>query len=111
MCGRYVTTGPISRYQAHFDAELINLDFRPHYNAAPSQVLPVVRTQPDGGREISTAQWGLIPSWAKLGSKLPRPINAQAETAAIKPMFRHAFRNSRVLVPVDAFYEWKVCAQ
>ena len=34
----------------------------------------------------------------------------KAETAAIKPMFRGAFRKNRVLVPADAFYEWKVVA-
>ena len=38
---------------------------------------------------------------------MPKPINAKSETASIKPMFRHAFRKSRVLVPADAFYEWK----
>ena len=51
-----------------------------------------------------------MPSWAKEEDKLPRPINAKAETAAIKPMFRQAYRRSRVLVPADAFYEWKVVA-
>lgn len=110
MCGRYVTTGPISRYQAHFDVDLISIEFRPHYNAAPFQLHPVVQALPDGGREIAPAKWGLIPSWSKPDSKLPKPINAQAETAALKPMFRHAFRKSRVLVPADAFYEWKVVA-
>lgn len=42
--------------------------------------------------------------------RVAKPINAKAETAAIKSMFRHAFRQSRVLVPVDAFYEWKSVA-
>jgi putative SOS response-associated peptidase YedK len=51
-----------------------------------------------------------MPSWAKEEDKLPQPINAKAETAAIKPMFRQAFRRSRVLVPADCFYEWKVVA-
>ncbi|MFY9328569.1 MAG: SOS response-associated peptidase [Georgfuchsia sp.] len=109
MCGRYVAIGPISRYQAYFDAELIDVEFKPRYNVAPSQILPVIR-QADGGREITKAQWGLIPIWSKADSKLPKPINAVSETAAIKPMFRHAFRKSRVLVPADAFYEWKVVA-
>lgn len=110
MCGRYATTGPISRYQAHFDAELLQLDFKPRYNAAPTQMLPVVRQSIDGRRILTSAQWGLVPSWAKPDAKLPKPINAQAETAALKPMFRHAFRMSRVLVPADHFYEWKVVA-
>lgn len=34
-------------------------------------------------------------------------FNARGETVATKPMFRSAFKKSRILVPVDAFYEWK----
>jgi putative SOS response-associated peptidase YedK len=81
----------------------------PHYNIAPSQSAPVVRMV-EGQRILVSARWGLMPSWAKEEDKLPQPINAKAETAAIKPMFRQAYRRSRVLVPADAFYEWKVVA-
>jgi putative SOS response-associated peptidase YedK len=82
------------------------IDIAPRFNIAPSSVLPVIR-QINGQRTFLLAKWGLIPSWAKDSESLPQPINAKAETAAIKPMFRHAFRKSRVLVPADAFYEWK----
>lgn len=51
-----------------------------------------------------------VPSWVKDPNKVAKPINAKAETAAIKPMFRAAFRKSRVLVPADAFFEWKAVA-
>ena len=30
-----------------------------------------------------------------------------APHTAIRPMFRQAFRNRRILVPADAFYEWR----
>ncbi len=52
-------------------------------------------------------RWGLIPSWAKdkaIGNQL---INAQAETAGIKPAVRPAFMMRRCLIQADGFYEWK----
>lgn len=38
--------------------------------------------------------------------EIQQPINAKVETAAIKPMFRNAYRKSRILIPADAFDEW-----
>lgn len=106
MCGRYAMYGPHSRYREQFGAEG-DFDFAPRFNIAPSQVLPIVTRNAEGYRTFISARWGLIPSWVKDPAELNQPINAKVETAAVKPMFRHAFCKSRVLVPADAFYEWK----
>ncbi len=76
----------------------------PRYNIAPSQPVPVVRAA-DAGREWVNLRWGLVPSWAK-DAKLAQ-INARAETAPDKPMFRSAFRKRRCLIPASGFYEWQ----
>lgn len=109
MCGRYALYGPHSRYREQFGTA-DDFDLAPRFNIAPSQVVPVVRQGADGLRHFVMARWGLIPSWVKDPSQVNQPINAKAETAAIKPMFRHPFRAGRVLVPANAFYEWKVIA-
>lgn len=109
MCGRYALYGPHSRYRDQFDTP-DDLDWAPRFNIAPSQMVPIVRLLSEGQREFLLAKWGLIPSWVKDPGQISHPINAKAETAAIKPTFRHAFRKSRVLVPADAFYEWKLVA-
>jgi putative SOS response-associated peptidase YedK len=105
MCGRYALNRTPAELKEHFDAA-IQLEMKPRFNIAPSQTVPVVRLDETGNRVFTLARWGLIPSWVKDPKVIQHPINAKAETAAIKPMFRHAYRKSRVLVPADAFYEW-----
>lgn len=105
MCGRYALYGSPSRLKEHFGTTN-ELDLKPHFNIAPTQTVPVVHLDENGNRVFIHARWGLIPSWVKDTQELQHPINAKAETAAINPMFRHAYRTSRVLVPADAFYEW-----
>lgn len=91
-------------------ASLFDVDepqnYRPRFNIAPTQVVPVVRSGPDGHREWAPCRWGLIPSWAndlKIGARM---INARSETAAEKPSFRKALSTRRCLIPADGFFEW-----
>ncbi len=109
MCGRYALYGPPAQLRQHF-ASGSELYLAPRFNIAPSQTVPIVRQSTAGQRDFVLAKWGLIPSWVKDPAELSQPINAKGETAAIKPMFRHAFRKSRVIVPADCFYEWKLIA-
>ena len=104
MCGRYALYGPHSRLREQFGVDPAEL--RERFNIAPTQEAPVVRAGADGVPELIDARWGLLPSWVKEPGKLAQPINAKIETAGEKPMFRHAFKRSRVLVPASGFYEW-----
>jgi hypothetical protein len=38
-------------------------------------------------------------------------INARADTVAVKPAFRSAFKKGRCLIVADGFYEWKKTKQ
>ena len=54
------------------------------------------------GWQWRLAKWG-FPHW-----QAKRPIiNARAESAAEKPMFRRALQASRCAVPAAGFYEWR----
>ncbi len=56
------------------------------------------------------AEWGLIPSWAQSNqiSELQKlSLNARAETASVKPMFKNAWLNNPCLIPATGFFEWK----
>jgi putative SOS response-associated peptidase YedK len=79
----------------------------PRYNISPTQPVASVR-ESGSGRELVNLRWGLVAPWAK-DAKVA-PINARAETAADKPMFRAAVRKRRCLVPASGFYEWLAVA-
>jgi putative SOS response-associated peptidase YedK len=56
---------------------------------------------------ILEAQWGFLPWWLKADNGAKAMINARAETIAVKPFFKEAFRSQRCLIPADGFYEWQ----
>lgn len=106
MCGRYLLTTPIELLRRAFGFAGPPPNLAPRWNVAPTQVMPVIRRDEAGGRELAMLRWGLVPSWAKDASVGARMINARGETVAEKPAFRDAFRRRRCLVPADGFYEW-----
>src|SRR5512143_7469 len=103
MCGRYALTSPPAVIAERFRL-LWTPEVPPHYNIAPSQMIPVVREM-EGGRELVFLKWGLVPRWAKDAHIGARFVNVRAETLGSR--FRDAYRRRRCLVPADAFYEWK----
>lgn len=82
-------------------------EHEPIYNAAPSQLLPVILGRnplENSMHEIVLARWGFRPTWA---AHWQPQIDARVETAAEKPMFRHAFQAAHCLVLADGYYECK----
>lgn len=108
MCGRYSIHTDPKRLEFSFTTKNPLANFQPRWNAAPTQILPVVRFNPETReRSLDLLRWGLVPHWAKdlsIGHKL---INARAEGIETKASFRQAFWKRRCLVPADLFYEWK----
>lgn len=102
MCGRYSLFVAPDDLETRFDADL-TFEYRPRYNAAPGQSLPVIRDV--SADDVTESRWGLLPSWAD--DEGDGIINARAETVGEKPAFREAYRERRCLVPADGFYEWK----
>jgi putative SOS response-associated peptidase YedK len=107
MCGRYRLSRRKQIIQEHFDTLSGEEDWRPRYNIAPTQPVPIIRQHPkEPRRDLSLVRWGLIPSWAKDASDAAGMINARSETAATKPAFRDALKSRRCIIPADGFYEW-----
>ncbi|WP_311471624.1 SOS response-associated peptidase family protein [uncultured Actinomyces sp.] len=116
MCGRYGSWSASEALADHLDARSIPADEEPgpSWNLAPGADVRVIveRARPAAGgsppgRALRCARWGLLPPWAADPRAARRAFNARGETAAVKPTFRAAMRDFRVLVPADCWYEWR----
>ena len=128
MCGRFALFTPPARMARYFGATLAegtDPEHTPSWNVAPTDEVLGVRDRPvrpagepeekravtDTGavtseRLLMTFRWGLVPWWSKDATSGGRLFNARSETVATKASFREAFRERRIIVPADGFYEW-----
>lgn len=110
VCGRYAAaTGQAGLVEVFEVDRVLAPELPANYNVAPSTSVYVIRDDASGEgthRELLTARWGLVPTWAKDPAIGARMINARVETAAEKPAYRQAFAKRRCLVPADGYYEW-----
>ncbi|MFJ6198321.1 SOS response-associated peptidase [Micromonospora sp. NPDC092111] len=107
MCGRYATTRSAGDLSAVFES-YDDTDGRlgPDHNVAPTDPVPLVRVDPEGGRVLSVGRWGLVPHWSRSAAGAARMINARAETVATSRAYAEPFARRRCLVPADGWYEW-----
>ena len=106
MCGRFVTPDEAA-FERHWQVGRHNWrwHWKPSYNVAPSATVPIIRLE-NGQTVVDGARWGLIPHWWKQPKPPMRSINARSEEAGTKPMWRHAMRSERCLIPAAGWYEW-----
>lgn len=109
MCGRFDQHTLPYRYAGYIDALLKPAPEEPaaRYNVAPQTRAWVARTTREGERELTPLSWGLVSYWDDDPKTAVKPINARAESAATRPMFRKLMEIHRCVVPVDGFYEWR----
>ena len=107
MCGRIDAHDPVgvNNLVSVLDVVIPKDRFPPRYNVAPGTMLATVCYKVDF--EVASMHWGIVPHWAKPG-QFERPlINARAETIHEKPSFKKLVARTRVIVPVNGFYEWR----
>lgn len=110
MCGRYLLEPRTPEAVRQFFEVDGAAALEPRWNLAPTQEAWVLRSRPDGARELAWLRWGLVPSWSKDASAAARMINARSETASVKPSFRAAWKARRCVVPATGWYEWQAHA-
>src|SRR5687768_9813095 len=99
MCNRYSQTKDRLKLETEMFG-IIAAESAKRYNIAPTQTAPVALVK-DGALTLQDLRWGFE------GFTGQPVMNARAETAHEKRMFRDAWQQRHCLVPADGFYEWK----
>jgi len=89
------------------DSELLEKylgqDFKPNYNAAPTQSMPVISVN-DGKVSVKKMVWGID---RKLGPDVEKNLFNTRSEKALGRFWGKTVRTHRCLVPANGFYEWK----
>jgi len=104
MIDRYTISASKAELEERFNAEVTDR-YLPRYNAAPTQILPVIMNSSPQG--FSFLYWGTLPERAKNRSVSEKLINASRLDLTSKTSYKKSLQNRRCLVPADGFYVWK----
>jgi putative SOS response-associated peptidase YedK len=101
MCGRYALYDT-DNLDTRFGVKITKA-IKPNYNVAPTQNMPVIR-KIDGNKELEVMYWGIPRMVGK--DFVKEIINTRADKA-FGGFWKKQVTTQRVLIPANAFYEWK----
>ena len=106
MCRRFTVRSKPETVAKQFDAKLVD-KFASEAIFSPQDFVPiVVESRKNSERELRSARFGIIPSFAMDPSVGKKMYNARSETVDMKPSFRPAFEARRCIIPATGFFEW-----
>jgi putative SOS response-associated peptidase YedK len=104
MIERYSIKATVDRLAERFNSEVPTF-YKPRYNAAPTQLLPVITSASPQG--LSLFYWGKPPEWARNKPLSERLINVRVDSLIERPVLKKALMKFRCIVPADGFFGWK----
>lgn len=105
MCGRFAQNFTLDLLKTSLPALEVHIEYQQRSNIAPSQVIPTIVANPT--TQLVSMDWGIKPGWDRPDRKPPLLINARAETLSSRKTFSLPFKETRCLVPMSGYYEWK----
>jgi putative SOS response-associated peptidase YedK len=104
MIERYSITATPDAIREKFSVDVPDF-YKQRYNAAPTQLLPVITSSSPSG--VSLFYWGTSPEWSKNKTLAERAINNRVEHFEEKPSLKRTLKKNRCIIPADGFYVWK----
>ena len=105
MCGRYSIQKKTLMAANSLVKKNINVDLeQDNFNCAPGGKYPCIKSATNG-KYLEMTVFGILPSWAKPDFR--RLHNARLEGIETKVSFKKLIINSRAVIPISGFYEWK----
>ena len=95
MIERYSITASPEKIEKRFGTDVLDT-YSPNFNAAPTQLLPVITAASPQG--ISTFYWGTSPEWSKNKALSEKIINIRTEFIPEKPVLKKGLVKNRCLV-------------
>lgn len=106
MYDRYTIYSTTESLKDALKVEDIPDRYKPSYNAAPTQLLPIISNE--NRRGISFFHWGLMTKWSNNKTSISvKSINVTAKTAFQQTGYKNRIKLHRCIVPINGFYVWK----
>ncbi|MBG0781853.1 MAG: SOS response-associated peptidase [Bacteroidales bacterium] len=105
MCGRFQLSVKGKTISERFNVEVFDEKYKPSYNCAPGQYLPVITNENPG--ILQWFFWGFTPAWAANRADIKPQINSRSESLETKASFKQAAQQHRCLIPASGYYEWQ----
>lgn len=104
MCSRYSISVHLKVLAEKLDVD-VPTGYRPRYNAAPAQLLPVITNEnPEG---ISFFYWGASPHFSKEKTLSSKLYNVSLGSLTGGTPVSNEIKIRRCLIPADGYYIWK----
>lgn len=104
MLNRYSITNSAAELESNYRVEA-PASYKPRYNAAPSQLLPVITAGAERG--ISWFFWGVPPERSRNKPVSEKFLFRKAAELASRPALKTLLLHHRCEIPADGFYVWK----
>lgn len=104
MVDRYSLTASADTVAKRFSIEVPEF-YKPRYNIAASQLLPVITNS--GPQGFSWFYWGRPPQFAHNKNLAERIINLPTESLREKTTLKKTLLRHRCIIPADGWYGWK----